>query len=140
MRVKLIGLFTPVDATGPEMDRASLMRWLNETMWFPAVWATDVIRWEEIDPTSARGAVTAAGITQAGTFVFDGEGRLTDFRADRERDVGDGFEMTPWSTPLIDHAVFNGIEVPSRGSGVWSLPEGTFEYIQIRVTGVEYSP
>ena len=30
-----------VDATGREMDQGSVMRWFNETMWFPAVWATD---------------------------------------------------------------------------------------------------
>ncbi len=139
MRVKLLGLFTPVDATGPEMDRASLMRWLNETMWFPAVWATDLIRWEAIDETSARGAVTAAGVTQAGVFVFDEVGRLVDFRADREREVDGSFEMTPWSTPLTQHEVFNGIEVPTAGSGVWSLPDGDFDYIQLSVTDVEYT-
>jgi len=139
MRVKLLGLFTPVDATGPEMDRASLMRWLNETMWFPAVWATDVIRWEAIDDMSARATLTAAGITQTGVFVFDEEGRLSNFHADRERDVGDGFEMTPWSTPLTEHEVFDGIELPSQGCGKWSLTDGDFEYIQIRVTDVEYS-
>jgi hypothetical protein len=139
MRVKLLGLFTPVDATGPEMDRASLMRWLNETMWFPAVWATDLIRWEEIDNTSARATVTSAGITQTGTFIFDDDDRLTNFRADRERDTGGGFEMTPWSTPLTGHEVFNGVEVPSAGAGLWSLPDGDFEYIQLVITGVEYS-
>ncbi len=139
MRVKLLGLFTPVDATGPEMDRASLMRWLNETMWFPAVWATDVIHWEAIDDTSAIGSVTAGGITQQGVFVFDAEGRLLDFRADRERDTGSGFEMTPWSTPVTDYAVFNGIEVPSAGSAVWSLPDGDFEYIQLAITDVKHS-
>ena len=139
MRVKLLGLFTPVDATGPEMDRASLLRWLNETMWFPAIWASDLIQWDAIDDRSAQASVTAAGITQAGTFVFDEEGRLEDFRADRERDTGNGFEMTPWSTPLTGYDVFNGVELPSQGAGVWSLPDGDFEYIQLNVTDVEYS-
>ena len=138
MHVRLLGLSTVVNATGPEIDQGSLMRWLNETMWFPAVWATDVISWEEIDGVSASGSVRVGGLTVGAEFRFDDEGRLVDFRADRYRDAESGYEMTPWSTPLTEHTRFNGIELPSSGSAVWSLDDGDFEYIQIQVTDVRY--
>ena len=35
-----------------------MMRWLNETMWFPAVWTTEVISWESVDDRVAIGSVT----------------------------------------------------------------------------------
>jgi len=139
MHVRLLGLSTVVDASGPEIDQGSLMRWLNETMWFPAVWATDVISWEEIDDSSARGSVRVDGLTVGAEFRFDDDGRLVYFRADRYRDAELGYEMTPWSTPLTGHTRFNGIELPSSGSAVWSLADGDFEYIQIQVTDVRYS-
>ena len=139
MHVRLLGLSTVVDASGPEIDQGSLMRWLNETMWFPAVWATDVVSWDEIDGASARGSIRVGGITVGAEFRFDDDGRLVDFHADRYRDVESGYETTPWSTPLTGHTRFNGIELPTSGSAVWSLDHGDFEYIQIQVTDVRYS-
>ena len=139
MRVKLFGIFTVVDASGHEMDQGSLMRWLNESMWFPAVWATDAISWEPVDDHAAIGSVAVDGLTATAEFHFDDDGRLVDFRADRFRAVGSGFEMTPWSTPLVEHQNFHGVELPSAGSAVWTLDHDTFEYIRIRVTDVSYT-
>jgi hypothetical protein len=139
MHVRLLGLFNVVDATGPEMDQGALMRWLNETMWFPAVWATDAISWEPIDQTSAIGSVRVGDLRVRAEFRFDHDGRLAGFRADRYRSVESGFEMTLWSTPLTEHARFNGIELPSQGSAVWILEDGDLEYIRIRATDVRYS-
>lgn len=139
MRVKLFGVFTVVDASGDEMDQGSLMRWLNETMWFPAVWVTDAISWEPIDETSAIGSVRVGDLRVRAEFRFDHDGRLVDFRADRFRSVESGFEMTLWSTPLTGHARFDGIELPSRGSAVWILEDGDLEYIRIRATDIRYS-
>jgi hypothetical protein len=139
MHVRLVGLFTVVDEAGPEMDQGALMRWLNETMWFPSVWATDVVSWESIDEHSAIGSVSFGGLSARAEFRFDHDGRLVDFRADRNRDVGSGFEMTPWSTPLTEHDRFDGIELPSYGSAVWILDDGDLEYIRVRVTDVRYA-
>lgn len=139
MHVRILGLLNVVDATGPEMDQGSLMRWLNETMWFPAAWASPVISWEPVDENSAVGSVSFGGLSVRGEFRFDPEGRLIDFRADRYRDVKGSFEMTPWSTPLTEHARFDGVELPSYGTALWELEEGNFEYIRIRATDVQYS-
>ena len=139
MRVKLFGVLKVVDASGDEMDQGSLTRWLNESMWFPAVWATEVISWEPDNNNVAIGTVAVDGLTASAEFHFDGDGRLVDFRANRFRDVGSGFEMTPWSTPLTEHQDFHGVELPSAGSAIWTLDHDTFEYIQIRVPDLTYS-
>ena len=140
MRVKLVGLLTVVDASGDEMDQGSLMRWLNETMWFPAVWATDAISWDPVNDNAAFGTVAVGNLTARAEFVFDDDGRLVGFRADRHRSVGSGFEMTPWSTPLVEHRDFHGVELPSSGSAVWTVDHAAFEYIRIRAVDVTYSP
>ena len=138
MHVKLLGAISVVDADGPEIDQGSLLRWLNETMWFPACWATDVISWQPLDGDSAIGSVTVGDLTVSARFVF-ADGRLVNFHADRYRDLGDGkAELTPWSTPLDEHGPLGGLDLPIGGRGVWTLPEGDFEYIEIRATGVEY--
>ena len=138
MYVRLFGWFDVVDASGPEIDRGSAMRWLNETMWFPAVWATDHISWEPVDHRSAIGSVTIGDITATAEFRFDDRGRLVDFVADRYRAVGDGFTSTEWRTPITRHDVFGGIEVPASGTAVWELPEGPFPYIEIDILDVRH--
>jgi hypothetical protein len=139
VRVKLLGVFDVVDQSGPELDQGTLLRWLNETMWFPAVWATDAIRWQPVDGTSAIGSITIGDLTVQAEFVFDDVGRFVDFRADRYYADGTEFVLRPWSTPIDSHASFGGLELPASGHGVWALPDGDFEYVQIRATDISYT-
>lgn len=138
IHVRLLNLFTVVDASGKEMDEGALMRWLNETMWFPQVWATDVISWRPVDDKTAVGRVAVEGLAVEAAFRFDGEGRLVDFSADRYRMDGDTAALAPWRTPITDHGTFDGVEVPSRGSALWDLEAGTLEYIRLQITDVRY--
>jgi hypothetical protein len=138
MFVRLLGMITVVDESGPEMDQGSLMRWLNETMWFPHVWATDSISWSPVDERSAVGSLSLGDLTVEAEFRFDDDGRLVDFRADRYRIDDEGASLAPWSTPLKEHARFDGVEVPSHGSAVWAPDGEALEYIRIRVTGVRH--
>lgn len=139
MQVRLLGLVTVVDEQGPEMDQGSILRWLNETMWFPAVWATPSIMWAAIDDSSAVGSITVGDASASAEFRFDEAGRLVDFVADRYRTVGDQAEMTRWSTPLRQHRRLAGLVLPAEGSAVWHLPTGDFEYIRIDVEDVQYA-
>jgi hypothetical protein len=139
MNVRLLGAFTVVDETGPEMDQGTVLRWLNETMWFPAVWATDTISWEPIDDSAAIGSISVGDLSVQAEFLFDEDGRLVDFRADRYYVDGSHALLTPWSTPLDSYGHFEGLELPLSGRAVWALPDGDLEYIQIRVTDIRYS-
>jgi hypothetical protein len=138
MHVRVLGLLTVVDETGPEMDQGALTRWLNETMWFPQVWATDAISWTPIDDQSAVGTVSAGGLSVEGEFRFDADDRFADFRADRYRSSDSDWEMTRWATPIVEHGRFGGVEVPARGYALWLLEENDLEYIRIRITDIRY--
>ncbi len=139
MHVRLFNLVTVVDASGPDMDQGALMRWLNETMWFPQVWATDVISWQPIDDTSARGRVTVGDLSVEAEFRFDSHGRLVDFRADRYRIDGNSSVLTTWRTPLEAHGRLGGVEVPIRGRAVWELGTGDLEYIRLQITDLRHT-
>jgi len=139
MHVKALGLFTVVDETGPVMDQASVVRWLNETMWFPHVWAAEAFSWTPVDDTTARGAVTVGGVEAEADFIFDGDGRLVDFRAQRHR-VEDGkSESLLWSTPITGHATFAGCELPSAGTAVWAPGTQDLEYIRLELVDLAYA-
>jgi hypothetical protein len=138
IQVRLLNLLTVVDAEGPEMDQGALMRWLNETMWFPQVWASEVITWRPVDDTTAIGGVSVGDLSVEGEFRFDTGGRLVDFRADRYRVEADSAKLTTWRTPLTNHGRLGGVEVPVSGHALWELSEGDFEYIRLQVTDLQH--
>jgi hypothetical protein len=138
MHVRILRLFTVVDETGPEMNQGAVMRWLNETMWFPHVWTTDIISWTPVDDRSAIGSVTVGDLTVEAEFRFDDVGRLIDFHADRYRIDNSGSELAPWSTPISGHRRFGDLELPSAGSAVWTGDSGELDYIRLEVTDISF--
>ncbi|HZD60690.1 MAG TPA: DUF6544 family protein, partial [Anaerolineae bacterium] len=140
MHIKLLSVITLVDAKGKEMDEASLMRYLNEMIWFPSALVGDKVKWEPIDEHSARATMTDHGITVSAVFYFDDEGRVINFVAERGRDAGGGkLVKTKWSTPLTSYKTFKGLRLPNKGNAVWHLESGEYSYIELEITDVEYN-
>jgi hypothetical protein len=74
---------------------------------------------------------------------FDADGYLAEFTSDdRSMASKDGrsFREARWSTPVSDYTVYGSHRLARRGSAVWTLPEGAFEYARFEVVEVEYNP
>lgn len=139
MLVKALALVQVADIEGPEMDRGGMMRYLNETTWFPTALLGDDIAFEAIDDTSARVTFSDHGRSISGTLHIDADGRLVRFAAEQYRASGDGFELTPWQTVTTRYGEMGGYQVPLAGKAVWTLPEGEFTYIELEVTALDDS-
>ncbi len=130
-----------VDAAGPEMDQASLLRYLSEIPWFPSAFLRERISWEAIDDTHVRVSITDGDLRATGVLEIDAEGRLVAFRSERHAMVGKGFELRPWTAPTYAYGEFEGLRLPASGAAVWTLPDGTeLPYIEVQLTEVEYDP
>ena len=130
-----------VDAAGPEMDQASLLRHLSEIPWFPSAFLRERISWEAIDDTHVRVSITDGDLRATGVLEIDAEGRLVAFRSERHAMVGKGFELRPWTAPTYAYGEFEGLRLPTSGAAVWTLPDGTeLPYIEVQLTEVEYDP
>jgi len=138
MLVKAASLFTVADATGEEMDRGSMVRYLNEMMWFPSAFLEDNISFEAVDATSADVTLTDHGRTATATMFFDSEGRLTNFVARRHFLVDGRFDLETWSTPITSYGMFEGLRLPDKGKAVWNLADGDFEYIDVTIRELDY--
>ena len=121
--VKVASLWPVVDASGEQMDQGEMMRYLSEMIWFPAAFLAGNISFEAVDDSSARVTLTDHGQTASGTLFFDGEGRVTDFVAQRYRTAGASSPDT-WSTPFTGYGEFEGLRLPIRGTAVYKLPDG----------------
>lgn len=134
------GLIPVVDMRGPEMDQGSLMRYLNEMIWFPSAFLGDNIAWQAVDDHRAVVTLTDRDQSVSATLFFDDEGRVVDFLADRYRDNGDGTSsLLPWSTPVHSYREYpSGLRLPATGVAVWHLPSGEeLVYIELEIVEVE---
>lgn len=140
MTIKVASLIPVVDETGEHMDQGTLLRYLNEIMWFPAGALSQHITWEAVDDNAAIATMTRGETTVDATFFFDDQGRLTNMVAQRYQDAGNGeFKSLPWKTPIEDYGEFDGVRIPVSGEGVWEEDWGDFAYVRIRIVDLEYN-
>ena len=139
MLVRLLGLISIADASGPEMNQAALVRYLSETIWFPTALLSDYIQWEPIDTNSAKATISVDGLTASAVFYFNESGELENFITERYRDEGGQLVLRAWSTPITEYKEINGIRIPNKGGAIWHLNSGDFKYIEVEVTDIEYN-
>ena len=113
-----------------------MLRYLQEMIWFPSAFLNDNITFAPIDDGSAQVTFTDHGKSVTGTLFIDAEGRLTNFSGERFRNDEDGYGT--WTTPITEYGEYEGLRLPKSGKGVWLLPEGNLEYIDVAVTEIDY--
>jgi hypothetical protein len=136
---KIAGLYTIFDARGPELDQASMLRYLNETTWFPIALLSDYITWQAVDDHSFDVTFTDDGRSVTARFIIDAQGRLLNFVTQRYRENKGTFTLDTWTTPMTEHGVLAGLNLPIRGQAVWKLPDGDLPYADLKLTEVEYN-
>lgn len=136
MQIKVGSVFTVADESGKDMDQGTMMRYLNEIMWFPTAYLSDGIHFSPIDAHSAHVTFTDRGRSAGATLHFDDEGKLTNFVARRYYSGTQSYQQ--WETPIMEYGEYGGLRLPRRGQGVWKLPEGDYAYIDLVIDEIEY--
>jgi hypothetical protein len=139
MLIKAASVVTVVDASGEAMDQGSMLRYLNEMMWFPTAFLGDNISFQAIDDNSARVTLTDHGRTATATMSFDPQGRLTEFVAKRYAMAAGSSQLATWSVPITEYGEFAGLRLPVRCKAVWKLADGDLDYIDVRITELQYT-
>ena len=140
MKIKLNSIIPLGRTQGPEIDQASLMRYVSEAPLFPSVFLTaDFISWEEIDDTSVKIIIEDSGVKAEGTFTFNDKGEVVRYESERARDTKEGPIMTKWTGYFKDYQDFEGFRIPTYIVAEWNLPEGDFQYVKFRVNSIEFN-
>ncbi|XAS75686.1 DUF6544 family protein [Dermatophilaceae bacterium Sec6.4] len=146
MRVKLLSVFTMVNASGPEMNRGETVTVFNDlVVMAPGAIADAPAKWSAIDALHVRGEFTDGNQTVSAVLTFDAHHDLVDFVSDdRSAASADGKTFTPqrWSTPLAGHRDTGGRRVLTTGAGVWHAAgtDGTFTYLEYHLDAITYNP
>lgn len=136
LRVKLFGLIPIVNARGPEVDQAELLRWLGESVWFPTNFLPgDHLNWSPIDSSSAKLSYTHQGMKIWYIVRFDEKGYIV--RLETERYMEEG-KLESWVGKLSDYKEFHGMMIPTHIEALWELEEGDFQYADFYVESIQY--
>lgn len=123
--------FTLFDQRGEEMDKASLVTVLAESLYVPNIALQDYITWEAIDDTHVKATITYFGISGSGIFTFSKTGEMLTFTTNDRMAVGfDGNQQSvPWSAVCsVYERDKNDILRPANFKAVWHYPEGDLIY------------
>jgi len=136
---KIAGLYTVFDARGPELDQGTMLRYLNEMMWFPSALLSDYVTWQAVDDHSFDVTFADCGKSVTARFIIDAEGRLLNFVTQRYRENKGKYTLDTWTTPMIEYGTLAGLNLPLHGQAVWKLPTGDLPYGDLKLTEVEYN-
>ncbi|MFD1094861.1 DUF6544 family protein [Salegentibacter chungangensis] len=140
MLVRLFSVFSIVNKKNdPKLNSGALQRFLAEMCWFPQAALYEYVRWEQLDKTSVKAYLTSEEETVEGIFRFSENGELKSFETDRYYGASKGSKKIPWKTEILEFSTFSGIHLPSRCKVTWELPEGSFNWLELEVTNLEFN-
>jgi hypothetical protein len=140
MFARLAWLIPIFDVRGEKLTQGTMLRYLQEMMWFPAAYLEPYITWKAVDDNCAEVTFTDHGKSVSGRMYFDAQGQVTDFVTERYREVNGNFVLNTWSTPVDTYGRLAGLNLPARGKAVWKLPEGDLSYAELEIRDVIYNP
>lgn len=140
MQIKLLSLLNVVDqGKNEKVNSGTMLRFLGEICWFPSAALNRYIAWEEVDPTSAKATFRLQDKAVSGLFIFDENGELKSFEAERFYGAGQDAKKEKWLIETISHKNFEGIKVPAVCYVTWKLQEGDFTWLKLELTEVDYN-
>jgi hypothetical protein len=142
MKIKLLGLFTIVNAKGPEMYQSETITILNDMcLLAPGTLIDPKIKWERVDNLSVIARFNGP-VNVSALLTFHEDGRLLDFRSEDRYDSSGGknFILRPWSTPISEYGEFNGLILPKTAEAIYERPEGKFTYITLTLDKIIHNP
>lgn len=142
MLVKILGLFTVVNASGKEMDQGETVTLFNDMCFMaPASLIDHNIAWKEIDNLTAEAKFTNGSITIGATLYFNEVGELVDFMSNDRFETTDGktYKNFPWLTPVTGYTNVNGYRLPSGAKLIYKHPDEDFCYGEFNLVSIEYN-
>lgn len=140
-KVRLLGLFTVVDAIGPKMDQGESVTVLNDMAFMaPGSLISDKIQWVIIDSLTVKANYTNGNIKVSANLFFNEDGRLINFISnDRYETTGKEYKNYPWETPTTEYKEVDGYRLPSKARLIYKHPEGDFCYGEFDLVNTEYN-
>jgi hypothetical protein len=140
-QVQLLSTVTVAsDRNRPELNTASLHRYLAEAVWYPtALLPSAGVQWSPVDDRSAAATLSDFGNTVSLEFRFNDLAEVVGIHtAGRWNRTAKGYELTPWEGHFSGYRSHQGVLVPTRGEVGW-YANGRLEIVwKGKITSLEY--
>lgn len=141
LRAALFGLIPVMKAEGAaEIARGQLLRYLAESMWYPAALLPGYgVEWTSTGERSARATLRDGKVEATVEFHFGGDGLVSEvFAPDRPRAEGEAFVLSPWAGRCRRFERHGGLLIPMEAEVEWRLPGGPLPYWRGRIVEVSF--
>ena len=128
------------DRNTPELNTASLHRYLAEAVWYPtALLPSAGVQWHPVDERSAVATLSDAGHTVSLEFRFNDRAEVVGIHTEgRWNRTAKGYELTPWEGHFSGYRRHQGMLVPAKGEVGWQA-NGRLEIVwRGEITSLEY--
>lgn len=140
-RVRLLDLFTLVDAHGDWLDQSETVTIFNDLcLLAPAGLVGAPVTWQALDGDRVLGTYTRGAHRVSAVLAFGDRGELVDWESeDRYRGSSDQDRVLQrWSTPVQGYADFAGRTVARQAEARWTEPTGEFAYARFDLQELSY--
>ena len=128
------------NATGVEIAKSSLIRYLMEAVWIPSAFLEDNIRWTPIDKNTAKATISDGKLSASVTFYFNEEGAIIKaISNERFMTVEDKYLNYPWIGTMGSYSEMNGFNVPTETDVAWEIEGEKFTYAKFKVKEIDFS-
>lgn len=141
MKGVLAKVVTLFNQKGRDMDKASLVTCLAESLIVPNFALQDFITWQPIDDTHAKATITYDGMSASGVFTFDKNGAMTSFTTDDRAyiDTVGNVQKVKWSAVCGNYKEVNGIKHPTSLKAVWHLKTGDLIFFDSHNADIKFN-
>lgn len=140
-RVQLMSAVTlAADSGKPELNAASLHRYLAEAVWYPtALLPSAGVQWRTMDARKAMATLTDSGVTVDLEFRFNDADEVVSVYGQRWSRAGTKYELRPWEGRFAAYRRHRRVLVPTHGEVGWYV-DGRLEIVWIgEVSSIEYA-
>ncbi len=141
LEAKLLGLIKLVNVSStPELDRAELMRYLGEAVWFPtALLPTQGVNWQAMDDSHAIATISFMNTEAKLLFEFDKENLVSSVYADTRAMIsGKEIKFAAWQGRFWNYHMRDGMLIPLEGEVAWIIEGKRLPYWRGRIEKIEY--
>jgi len=142
MVIKLMNLFTIVDAKGKEMDQGETVTLFNDMCFMaPATLIDKNIEWKEINPLTIEANFKNGNLSINAKLFFNEKGEMINFVSDDRFETIDGktYKNYPWLTPVSGYREFNGRKLPISAKAIYHKPDEEFCYGEFFIKSIIYN-
>lgn len=142
MRIDIARMVRVVDAQGDTMTQSETVTFFNDMcLLAPATLIDSRIQWRILDSLTVQATFSTGKHTIEALLSFRPDGALINFLSnDRFLSVdGTSFDRYPWSTPVDDYRLLDGIYLPAVAKAYWHLPEGKYCYAEFLLEDIVYN-